>query len=492
MDVFRYLFLFCLLFLVQPVVGVAELTIREPVWAGQFYPADPERLKSVLGQLCAIDSESAADYSKNGPLRALVLPHAGYSYSGPVAGYASLVLEHGRYDRVILIGPDHNIGFQGGVISDVQSYQTPLGQILLDPAAARLRQQYDFFSANSDSDAREHSLEVILPFLQILLGDFRLIPIVLGPVDVSKVASAIDPLLDARTLLVISSDLSHYLPESQAQEHDEQTIKGLLALDSGPLRLANSACGRYGLEVMLSLGRRHQWQPRLLHYGTSADGGGDRRRVVGYAAVAFFDKEKNMSEEGMLTPEEGETLVLLARRTIAESLGHRVDELPEAVRQQLGDPALQEQGAAFVTLTKKGALRGCIGSITAHRSLLNDVKANARNAAFHDPRFQPLGEKEYAELDIEVSVLTPPRKLEYHDAEDLIRKLRPKVDGVILGDGSHTATFLPQVWEQLPDPEQFLTRLCLKGGLAGDAWRRNKLEVQIYQVQHFSDQEEQD
>lgn len=188
---------------------------------------------------------------------------------------------------------------------------------------------------------------------------------------------------------------------------------------------------------------------------------------------------------GHLTREEGMYLVKLARRTIEEALGQKPStplSMPPTTR-------LQEPGASFVTLhTRSGALRGCIGSLSAYRPLLEDVKANALAAAFEDPRFPPLTASELDRIVVEVSVLTPPQPLAYTDAEDLVRKLRPSVDGVIIERGWHRATFLPQVWEQLPTPEEFLTQLCYKAGLPGRAWREGNLKVSIYQVQKFEEE----
>lgn len=488
MDIIRYLlpliFLFFMLLLPVQILAANGAAVRLPVWAGSFYPADPELLRESLKTYCHF--ETSQDEPAQRRLRALVLPHAGYIYSGPVAGNAARVLHRGMYDRVVLIGPDHNVGFKGGAISDAEYFRTPLGDIPLDPEAARLRKENSFFFSDALSDQREHSLEVVLPFLQYLLGEFRLIPIVLGPTDIEAVTRILQPLLDERTLLVISSDLSHFLPDEDARQQDHVTIEGLLKLNSDPLHRHNSACGRYGLELLLNLSRDDHWRPELLAYANSGDTAGDKGRVVGYSALAYFDESDNRESRDRLTPAEGQALVELARKTLADSLGLGKVSLGQDVVDLLKSPALVREGAAFVTLTRKGWLRGCIGSLSARRSLKEDVIVNAGNAAFHDPRFQPLTADEFGDLDIEVSVLTKPIPLEYEDGEDLIRRLRPDIDGVILEYDGHGATYLPQVWEQLPNPSQFLTRLSLKAGLPGDVWKKHKLEVKTYQVQHFN------
>ncbi|HOU14391.1 MAG TPA: AmmeMemoRadiSam system protein A [Anaerolineae bacterium] len=184
-----------------------------------------------------------------------------------------------------------------------------------------------------------------------------------------------------------------------------------------------------------------------------------------------------------LNTEERAYLLTLARDTITEATGRKpVGKRPPA------PPRLNEPGAAFVTLhTRDGELRGCIGSLMAHRPLVEDVRENALAAAFRDPRFPQVKAAELPNIVIEVSVLTAPQPLDFDGADDLIRKLRPHVDGVIIERGWNRATFLPQVWEQLPSPEEFLTHLCYKAGLPGNAWRWPDLEVSIYQVEEFSE-----
>jgi AmmeMemoRadiSam system protein A len=193
-------------------------------------------------------------------------------------------------------------------------------------------------------------------------------------------------------------------------------------------------------------------------------------------------KEGKMEDPTRLTEEDGRYLLSVARETIEESLFQRK---PASDSTRVQSPICSEKRGTFVTLTTGGALRGCIGHIIAQESLLEGVRINAINAAFKDPRFKPLSPKEWEKVKIEVSILTDPAPLSYSDGQDLRRKLRPGVDGVILKKGFHQATFLPQVWEQLPNVDEFLMHLCLKAGLDGNAWKREKLEVLTYQVQAF-------
>jgi len=198
--------------------------------------------------------------------------------------------------------------------------------------------------------------------------------------------------------------------------------------------------------------------------------------------------QKPTETRSSLSDTQGAALVALARQTLANHF-----DLPAAAQSrmdltaQLEDPALNARCGTFVTLKIDGQLRGCIGSLTAAAPIVDGVRDNAQNAAFHDPRFPPLGRDELDRVQIEVSVLSEPVPLAYRDADELLARLRPGIDGVIIRKGYASATFLPQVWEQLPRPEQFLGHLCLKAGLPADQWRSGDLDVRIYQVQYFEE-----
>lgn len=196
-----------------------------------------------------------------------------------------------------------------------------------------------------------------------------------------------------------------------------------------------------------------------------------------------------MSEdENKLTEAQGRLLVRLARKTLEKKLGREPRETDNDLNDSTAaDPDLQRRLGVFVTLKKVGALRGCIGSLTGSSPLLDGVRSNAVNAAFNDPRFPPLTKKELDQIHIEVSVLTEPEPLDYADSSELLSRLRPSVDGVILRWSGASATYLPQVWDQLPDPAAFLTSLCLKAGLPGDTWRRKAVTIETYQVQAFEE-----
>ncbi len=197
--------------------------------------------------------------------------------------------------------------------------------------------------------------------------------------------------------------------------------------------------------------------------------------------------DKNHQPE-QINPKQGQVLVRLARWTILEKLGQRIpDAESRSLTHALAEEIFNQKAATFVTLEINDQLRGCIGSLIATRSLAEDVRQNAESAAFHDPRFSPVSLDEMDRVQIEVSVLTPPQPLKYTDSSNLISSLCPQVDGVIIQKGMASATFLPQVWKQLPRPEDFLTHLCRKAGLAGQSWRDKSLKVSTYQVQYFKE-----
>jgi AmmeMemoRadiSam system protein B/AmmeMemoRadiSam system protein A len=467
--------------------------VRPPAVAGIWYPESKSELAQMIHELTARAQKSELRLPPSKKLRALILPHAGFIYSGWTAAHAARILTPGQFQKVVLLGPDHRVGFTNGAISDASAYQTPLGLIPLHSDARRLRSKSGLFQSSSASDRMEHSLEAVLPFLQVYLKEFTLVPIVLGPSNIPAIADAVDPLIDDNTLVVVSSDLSHFLPYPQANNRDSQTIQLIVNFNSQEIaKRDNIACGKNPILVLLELARRRHWTPVLLHYANSGDTGGGRSRVVGYASIAFFEGEpmpEKSQNDHHFNESEGHRLIRLARRTITAQLGIKPQESASASREDpLSEPCFQRHCGTFVTLKKNGSLRGCIGNLIANKSVAEGIRDNALGAAFRDPRFPPLAAEEVDQLQISISILTEPKPLQYNDAADLLAKLRVNVDGVILRKGTAGATFLPQVWEQLPDPNDFLSHLCLKAGLPANTWRNTKLDISTYQVQYFDEQ----
>ena len=466
--------------------------VRKPVRAGSFYPADPPELTGMVDRLTHKAQKTPVRIPQNKPLKAIIMPHAGYIYSGWTAAHASLVLKRNQFSKVILLGPDHFIGISNGAICNVTAFETPLGKIKLHKNIVKLLRHTDLFRPLPVSKDKEHSLEVILPFLQTYLGKFQLVPVVVGRTDIDRFSDSLETIMDRHTLLAVSSDLSHFLTYSEAAALDRETIDAIVNLS--PDRLINKdnrACGIMPILILMEIARRHHWQPVLLHYSNSGDTAGSRSRVVGYAAIAFFGDqpmENQLDSNANFTEEQGQLLVKLARQTIMKKLGRKApasefDDLDRALQ----DEGFQSHCGTFVTLKIHGQLRGCIGNLSSTETVWDSVKRNAINAAFHDPRFSTLTDTELDQTEIEVSILTEPRPLEYQNGQDLTKKLRADIDGVIIRKGHASATFLPQVWEQLPQPEEFLSHLCMKAGLSSDAWKGPELEVLTYQVQYFEE-----
>lgn len=484
--------------------------IRHCVYDGAFYPRNPDELKALIRDLRREAKKTRVPLTEGASLKALVLPHAGYIYSGPTAAHGCLALENQRHDKVIIMGPDHRVGFNGAVITDARGFETPLGMVPVHPDAARLRNQHlDIFHTSPASDRAEHCIEVILPYLQAVLPAFQIIPLVMGQLDPNTCAGCLDPLLTPDTLVVVSSDLSHYLPYDTATATDRETIQWILNLDAQALAgHPDRACGGTPLRVLMQLAAQHGWRPQLLHYANSGDTAGPKDRVVGYAAIGFFEQATQISPEssGAAAPDtprsdttnnptpkrreepmdeaKGDLLIKLARRTIAQRLGAAPEPDPE-LETALKDEAFSARQGTFVTLTINDQLRGCIGNLLPERPIRQGVADNALNAAFHDPRFPALTRRELASVAIEISLLTDPKPLAFKDGADLLAKLRPGIDGVIIRKSGRSATFLPQVWDQLPDKKLFLSHLCAKAGLSPDAWQEPGMTVQTYQVQYF-------
>ncbi|MBD3261823.1 MAG: AmmeMemoRadiSam system protein B [Candidatus Altiarchaeales archaeon] len=439
--------------------------VREPVFSGRFYPKDRRALEDMIDSyLRRVEVFEAA------PVRGLISPHAGYIYSGPTAaaGYKQLV---GRdFDKVIVLAPSHQHGFKGASILNVSHYETPLGFIPVSQKTSVLLES-DLFEVVPKAHKREHSLEVQLPFLQSVLPDFELIPVVTGDVDPEKLGEAILPLIDDKTLVVASTDLSHYHAYDQAVAFDSECIEKIIAGEPQGVA-ASKLCGKIPVLTLMYIAGKKGWTARELDYRNSGDTQGSKDRVVGYASIVYHTG---------LGREEKEVLLDLARETLKK---HYEGEGRPKVKEEGLPPKLKVERGCFVTLNKHNNLRGCIGHITPQTKLYDCVIENALNAALHDRRFKPVTQKELGELEVEVSVLTAPEQLRYDDAQDLYSKIVPKRDGLVLSRGWNKATYLPQVWEQIPDKKSFLTRLCRKAGLKGDCIKDNP-DIEVYRAQVF-------
>lgn len=457
----------------------AGTKVRPSAVAGMFYPGKPEELRHRAIAFL----KDAGGVDMPGKIRGLVSPHAGYVYSGIVAAAGYRQIDPST-KTVILFGPSHRVPLRGASIPDVEAYRTPLGEVRLARLASTLR-ELPFFDSVPEAHEMEHSLEVQLPFLQVVLKDFEIVPILTNRADPKALATILAPHVGPDTLVVASSDLSHYHSYETAVSLDRICTKAICDAKFSDMPLCE-ACGKHAVLTLMHIADIKGWGARLIDYKNSGDTGGDKNRVVGYASIGFVErKEMSRTMKETLSAQERKALLKLARSAIESKLlkGAKIE------RPETPSSGLTKKGGCFVTLHKHGRLRGCIGTMEPVSSLVECVESNARNAAFHDPRFPPLGAKELSEIDIEVSILSVPEELPFEDGEDLKRQLEPLVHGVILSRGIHRSTFLPQVWKQLPDKEQFLEHLCLKGGMSPNAWQDPETRVEVYQAEVFGEED---
>jgi len=455
--------------------------VRPSSVAGLFYPDDPKLLESeVRGFLAA--AEPAQAEPQLSP-KALIVPHAGYRYSGPIAAAAYRLLESRRREikRVILLGPSHRVALTGLGASSAEVFETPLGDVRLDREAIEKVLRLPQVSIDDDAHAEEHSLEVQLPFLQCLLEDFSLVPFSVGDASGEDVAEVLEQLWGGdETLIVISSDLSHFHGYREAQARDAETTRAIEALE--PSRLDwESACGRVPVRGLLLTARRKHLAAHTLDVRNSGDTQGGRDRVVGYGAWAFV--EEAAADGAEYGSDDRKRLLEVARHSIEYAMAHGI---PAPTRADDAPSKLAEMRACFVTLRLRGELRGCIGNIEASQPLIVEVADRAFAAANRDPRFSPIGADELEQLEISISVLSPPELLSVTSEEELIHTLRPGVDGLILQEATSRGVFLPAVWEQLPNPVEFLKHLKTKAGLGEDYWS-DSLELWRFETESFGD-----
>ena len=442
---------------------LAGASVRDPAVAGSFYPAAAEALASqvdeMLREAMASGQRAGADTPK-----AIIAPHAGFVYSGPVAAsaYARLARARHQIKRVVLLGPSHRVAVRGLALSGAEGFATPLGVVPIDrDAVARLASLPQVHQLDA-AHAQEHSLEVHLPFLQKVLAEFTLVPIVVGQAEPDEVAEVLRLVWGGpETLIVVSSDLSHYHDYDTARRMDSATAAAIATLDVESIS-DEGACGRMPIRGLLVEARRRGLHAALIDLRNSGDTAGPRDRVVGYASILFTaDPAQRIAEP------DRRQLMDVATGAIRVGLrkGSRANVALETF-----PAALQAKGACFVTLDIAGRLRGCIGTLRAVRPLVADAAWNAYGSAFEDKRFEPLTEAEYENLRIGISVLGDPMPLRVASEDDLVSQLRPGVDGLILEDGKQRGTFLPQVWQQLAEPREFVARLKAKAGIAPGQW----------------------
>lgn len=468
--------------------------VRPPAVAGSFYASDPVQLAKTVDALLARPAPQVAAQN----IVAVIVPHAGYEFSGGVAAYSYAALKGRKVRRVVVIAPSHYESFPFSSVYDAEAYSTPLGEIPVDREfARRLAAQHSLIrlATNghiSTAGRGEHALEVQLPFLQRALGNFQLVPIVMGAQDYQAsraLGMALARLIQGPdTLIVASSDLSHFHPYGQAVQLDRALLgaveqRDYLTLSHNLENRTWEACGGGPIvAAMMAAERLGATQARLLKYANSGDVTGERGRVVGYGAVALVRSPLKAllpaAQHVAFSSEEQRQLLQLARKSVETAVrqGKLLD--PPAP----GGASLAAARGAFVTLTRNAQLRGCIGYTVPVKPLYLAVRDVAAFAALRDSRFAPVRENELADLQYEISVLTPFRRMQD------VNQLRIGEHGLLVRQGDQIGVLLPQVaTEQRWDKQTFLQQACLKAGLPENAWRDEQTDVFLFSATVFSD-----
>ena len=484
-----------------------DAEVREPVVAGKFYPDSPPRLKLAIEKFL----QDAVPVRVKSPV-AIIVPHAGYIFSGQICADGFKQVSNQKYDVVVILGTNHTSPrFQKVSLYPGKGFRTPLGTVAIDREVVSALMEADPADCTLDKSLheQEHSVEVIVPFIQVLFPKARIVPAVVGSPSIPMCTRFGQALAKAiknkRALIVASSDLSHYPNAKDASAVDQETLEAMTKLDPALLQttiraqmgrriaqLDTCACGEAPIMAAMAaakwLGAVHGV---VVSYANSGDSAVmfDRSRVVGYGAVVLTRGEGEIKSDtqsrisaapatGELRPADKKALLHLARETLSRLL--LTDTVPLA---RGFPPHLQNLQGVFVTLKKKGELRGCIGRIIGDEPLCKLVGTMAVQSALNDRRFSPLSADELKDIDIEISVLTPLRPVS--GAGDIVVGR----DGVLLSKDDHSAVFLPQVAsEQGWKREELLDNLCLKADLSMGCWKQ-QARLSTFQAVVFSESE---
>ncbi|MGD0200556.1 MAG: AmmeMemoRadiSam system protein B [Bryobacteraceae bacterium] len=487
----RRFLLYAVVALAAGCSSAAPPSIRHAAVAGSFYPADPKELARMVDDLLS----RAPAQAVNEPVVALVSPHAGYVYSGAVAAHGYALLKGKKIQRVVVIAPSHVDAFPFAAVYDGDAYETPLGAIPVDRAFAAKLAGGSLVRLSSrghvvSGERGEHSIEVQLPFLQRTLGQFQLVPIIMGDQSY-EISRALGVALASRlqgtdTLIVASSDLSHFHPYDDAVTLDRKTLRAIqewdyLSMSQNFESRVWEACGGGPIvAAMIASERLGANQARLLKYANSGDVTGDRSSVVGYGSLAFVKSPKPAAaaQPFSLTEAEKQELIRLARRSTETAVRDRklADYSPAG-----SDSFAQERGA-FVTLKENGKLRGCIGYVSPLKPLGITVRDVAAFAAVNDHRFPPVTPAELGSLEYEISVLSPLRRI--FD----VKQIQVGLHGLVIKQGDSLGLLLPQVpVEEGWDRMTFLRSACQKAGLPPEAWQDPGTDIFVFTALVFGE-----
>lgn len=470
---------------------------RQPAVAGQFYPGDAGELRSMVQDLFAhaVPSKGIAN------VVAVIAPHAGYVFSGGVAASSFNQIDPQRhYENIFILGPSHHVGFEGASVYTDGNYITPLGVVKVNTVLGKqLVEMNKILVSRTDAHKLEHSVEVQLPFLQTKLGkDIRIVPIVVGAGSAAackQLAEALRPYINGKNLFVISTDFSHYPAYDDAKSADRATAEAIVSRspdklidamrDNAAQKIPNLVTSLCGWPCVLTLLYLVENNPdaslQIIDYKNSGDAAvGDKQQVVGYYAIVVSLKSEQKKESFNLTDSEKKDLLVLARKTVEQCVGQQEISTPDPAKLSA---SLKTNCGAFVTLKEGGELRGCIGRFDASEPLYRVVQQMSVASSTQDTRFAPVSPKEVSQLEIEISVLTPMRRIKSIDEIQLGKH------GIYVRKGPRAGTFLPQVATETGwTKEEFLGHCAQdKAGLGWDGWK--DAELYVYEALIFSEQD---
>ncbi len=462
-----------------------EERTKYPSVAGSFYPKEASRLREMVTKFIE-EGSHRLNRKIEGKIFGIMVPHAGYRYSGPVAGVGYSILKGKKYKRVVVMAPSHYVALNVISVLDKDYYQIPTGRIKIDRYATRNLLKDPDFVYSEATFSREHALEVQLPFLQEVLGkDFELVAVILPTRNRAILDRAamklFSKLWNDDTLFIASSDMSHYYTYEKAISMDKETLSLIKKMDYETLiressRSKYELCGLSAVYVLMKMFNMvGGGKVKVLDYRNSGDTTGQKDRVVGYGAVAFVLKNSESKKSGLIEYNPEFKLTLEQKRILMEIAKRSVEVIVKEGKKyepEVDDPYLKKKGAAFVTLKKGGRLRGCIGHIVAREPLYLTVRDMAIAAATQDPRFSPVKEFELPQLEYEISVLSPLEVV--HDIKNIVVGR----DGLIMERGLRRGVLLPQVSIEFGwDRETFLRHTCRKAFMEDDCYKSKETKI---------------
>ncbi len=428
--------------------NISMTKIKEPSVANTFYSGNPAELKK---QLDGFSKENGNRYEYK--TRAVIVPHAGLIYSGQLA-YEGISQLDKSIKNIFIFAPSHRVPLGGLALTGYDEWKTPLGTIKVNQETNKVLEEKFEAKIFDEAFAEEHSVEIEVPAIQHLFEDVKIIPVLVGRVNPQKITDIISEYYDDKEYgFIISSDLSHFLDDKKAQKIDGETARMIESGDIHELRY-DQACGAIGIYGLVEFANKRRFSLIRINLINSSLVSGNKSSVVGYGSWFLYEGSKNK----FIKEYYSEYLLKLCRNIILSKFNKGTLYTAHA-------PVFNQLGACFVTLKKNNNLRGCIGSIIAHQSLINDIVQHSKDAAFHDPRFNPVEENEVDSLTIDISILSEPEQMRFKDEQDLLEQIVPFRDGIIIKDKFYQAVYLPSVWEDLPDKVMFLNSLKMKAGL---------------------------